>query len=88
MSDTFENYRTITDHTQLRPDDLLEYRCPRFGLVTQWRVAAVRLGAERVQSLIDVIPVSLAAPSDTKAPFAVPEQMTRGMTIIRRAGHD
>ena len=30
-------YQIITDHTQMRPDDLLEYRCPRFGIVTQWR---------------------------------------------------
>ena len=77
-------YQTITDHTQMRPDDLLEHRCPRFGIVTQWRVVAVRLGALGVQSLIDVLPVTKSAPADTPAPFSVPEQITRGLTIIRR----
>ena len=78
-------YQTITDHTQMRPDDLLEYRCPRFGIVTQWRVVSVRLGALGVQSLIDVCPVTKVTPHDTSAPFSVPEQMTRGLTIIRRS---
>ena len=77
-------YQTLTDHTQMRPDDLLEYRCPRFGIVTQWRVVGVYLGATGVQSLIDVCPVTKATLHDTSAPFSVPEQMTRGLTIIRR----
>ena len=81
-------YQTITDHTQMRPDDLLEYRCPRFGIVTQWRVVGVYLGATGVQSLIDVLPVTKSAPKDTPTPFSVPEQMTRHLTIIRRSPND
>ena len=81
-------YQILTDHTQMRPDDLLEYRCPRFGIVTQWRVVGVRLGATGVQSLVDVTPVTKSAPIDTLAPFSVPEQMTRNLTIIRIAPHD
>ena len=81
-------YQTLTDHTQMRPDDLLEYRCPRFGIVTQWRVVAVRIGALGVQSLIDVCPVTKASPYDTPAPLSVPEQMTRDLFIIRRADND
>ena len=81
-------YQILTDHTQMRPDDLLEYRCPILGIIAQWRVVAVRLGATGVQSLIDVIPVTKSAPVDTPAPFSVPEQMTRRLTIIRRAAND
>ena len=77
-------YQTITHHTQMRPDDLLEHRCPRFGIVTQWQVVAVRIGATGIQSLIDVTPVTNVSPYDTPAPFSVPEQMTRHLTIIRR----
>lgn len=82
MSDE-TSYRTITDHTQVRPHDLLEYRCPRFGLVTQWRVVSVLLGAEKEQSLIEVLPVTKSTPRDAVLPFSVPEQMTRSLTIIR-----
>ena len=78
-------YQILTDHTQMRPDDLLEYRCPILGIVTQWRVVAVRLGATGVQSMIDVLPITK---SGTPAPFSVPEQMTRHLTIIRRAAND
>ena len=81
-------YQTLTDHRQVRVDDLLEHRCPRFGIVTQWRVVAVRLGALGVQSLIDVCPVTKATAHDTSAPFSVPEEMTRDLTIIRRSHHD
>lgn len=77
-------YCILTDHTKARPDDILEYRCPRFGIVTQWRIVAVRLGGTGVQSLIDVIPITKSAPPGTPAPFAVPEQMTRGLQIVRR----
>jgi hypothetical protein len=81
-------YEVITDHTQIRPDDLLEYRCPKFGIVTQWRVVGVRLAGEGYQSMIDVLPVTKIAIDP--APFSVPEQMTRSLTIIRRdeAPHD
>lgn len=78
------DYTIITEHTHMRPDDLLEYRCPRFGIVTQWRVVAVKLGAEYVQSIIEVIPVTKKAPKEIPAPFSVPEQMTRNLTVIRR----
>ena len=79
-------YQTITDHTQMRPDDLLEHRCPRFGIVTQWRVVAIHLAGEGYQSMIHVLPVTCLA--SEPAPFRVPEQMTRHLTIIRRSPHD
>jgi len=74
----------VEDFTQLRVDDLLEHRCERFGIVTQWRVVGIYLGATGVQGLIDVLPVTKSAPVDTPAPFSVPEQMTRHLVIIRR----
>jgi hypothetical protein len=69
-----------------RPGDLLEYRCPSFGIVWQWRVLSVCLGAERQESLIEVAPV-MAAPgnshSGTLVTTWVPEPMTRSLTISR-----
>lgn len=77
-------YRVIEDHSQMKVDDILEYRCPRFGLVTQWRVDGIHLGALRVESLIAVRPIT-NKPADGNSVVMVPEEMTRSMTIIRGA---
>lgn len=75
-------YQIIEDFTQMKPGDILEFRCPRFGLVTQWLVDGIHLGALHVESHI-----ALRSLSKQTAPGAdimmVPEQMTRAMTIIR-----
>ncbi len=72
-----------------RPGDLLEYRCPSFGIVWQWRVLSVCLGSERQESLIEVTPV-MAAPGRAHEITAlttwVPEPMTRSLTISRHEG--
>ena len=68
-----------------KPGDLLEYRCPQFGIVWQWRIHGVYLGAERQEGLIEVSPV-MARPGSVKGrvdTFFVPEPMTRSLTIIR-----
>jgi len=76
-------YQTILDHTQLRPGDLLEYRCPHYGLVTQWRVVAVLLGAEGIQSLLEIEPLTKMMPPGVTGTLLVPEQMTRALKMIR-----
>ncbi|HCT33648.1 MAG TPA: hypothetical protein DF966_10865 [Sulfitobacter sp.] len=75
-------YETIEDHTQMKPGDLLEYRCPRFGLVTQWKIERIHLGALNVESLIAVTPITNRQAGGYGV-VMVPEQMTRGLTIIR-----
>jgi len=75
----------MSEKLQPRPGDLLEYRCPDFGIVWQWRVHGVYLGAERQEGLIEVSPV-MARPGqtpDTQPTVFVPEPMTRALTIIR-----
>ena len=73
-------------HQSIKPGDLLEYRCPKFGIVWQWRVHSVHLGAERQESLIEVQSV-WAAPGtnhhDVLYRTWVPEPMTRNLTIVR-----
>lgn len=76
----------MADRLHPKPGDLLEYRCPTFGIVWQWRVHGVFLGAERQEGLIEVSPVmarpgSVASMQDT---FFVPEPMTRTLTIFRK----
>lgn len=72
--------------------DLIEYRCPKFGLVTQWRVVAVCLGAERQESLIGLEPVTNSPGCGTSGPVMqtvwVPEQLTRGLNIAFRQEGD
>ena len=76
----------MTERLHPRPDDLLEYRCPKFGIMWQWRVHSVHLGAEHQESLIEVEAV-MAAPGETGRGTArrtwVPEPMTRNLTIVR-----
>lgn len=75
-------YETLEDHTQMRPGDLLEYRCPRFGIVTQWRVEGIHLGALHQQSVVEVTPVTHGETPEAKV-MMVPEEMTRSLPIIR-----
>ncbi len=69
----------------MKPGDILEYRCPKFGIVFQWHVKAICHGAERQEGLIEVSPV-MAAPGmahDKRMHTVwVPEPMTRGLTLI------
>ena len=71
----------INDHTKMQPDDILEYRCPKFGIVTQWRVYEVRLGPVGGNSFVFVKPMN--APNLLE-PIPVPEQLTRHLLIIRK----
>lgn len=77
-------FQYINDHSQMQPGDLLEFRCPRFGLVTQWRVWGIHLGAMNQESLIEVQSIT-NRPADDFRRMMVPEQMTRPMTLIRPA---
>ena len=75
-----------------QPGDLLEYRCPNFGIVWQWHVHGVYHGAARQEGLIEVSPV-MAQPGVkgdfTASRVLVPEPMTRGLKVIRRGeGHE
>jgi hypothetical protein len=69
-----------------KPGDILEYRCPTFGIVWQWHVHGVYLGAARQEGLIEVSPV-MAQPGYkgemTVPRMLVPEPMTRALTVIR-----
>ena len=77
-------YQVVDDFTQMRVDDLLERRCPTTGIVVQWRVVGVHLGAVGFESLIAIQPITnrLSA-ADGPGPLMVPEPMTRDLTIVR-----
>jgi hypothetical protein len=74
------------DEVFCKPGDILEYRCPRLGIVWQWRVVSVCLGAERQESLIEIGPI-MSQPGHTHEGVHmttwVPEPMTRNLTIVR-----
>lgn len=76
----------MSDAIFCQPGDLLEYRCPKFGIVWQWHVHGVYLGASRQEGLIEVSPV-MAQPGTkgdfTAARVLVPEPMTRALTVVR-----
>ena len=76
----------LSDPYILEVNDILEYRCPRFGVVWQWRVYSVCFGAAGQQSLIELVPV-LARPGQgtdgVHETMWVPEQLTRGLRVFR-----
>jgi hypothetical protein len=77
----------MADRLFPQPGDLLEYRCPNFGIVWQWHVHGIYLGASRQEGLIEVSPV-MAQPGikgdKTASRVLVPEPMTRALKVIRR----
>lgn len=74
----------------MRPNDFLEYRCPTTGIVWQWRIHSIKLGAAKQESLIEVSPV-MASDGETLVGKAgsvwVPEPMTRHLKLIARDGY-
>lgn len=66
------------DRLHPQPGDLLEYRCPNFGVVWQWRVQEVNHVARSTDSFIEVLAIH-----GTFIPFRIPEPMTRALTIFR-----
>lgn len=76
----------IENHNMM-PGDLLEYRCPEFGVVFQWRVFGIYLGASGQESLVEVGPVHQKPGTDSlnreHARMMVPEPMTRSLTVFR-----
>jgi hypothetical protein len=69
----------------MKPGDILEYRCPKFGIVWQWRIHSICLGAHRQESLIEVKPVMAGdgfAHNKRMESVWVPEPMTRSLTLI------
>lgn len=70
----------------MKPGDILEYRCPKFGIVWQWRIHSICLGAEKQESLVEVSPVMASPGYNTlhqKQPTVwVPEPMTRDLNLI------
>lgn len=68
----------MTDRLHPQPGDLLEYRCPNFGVVWQWRVQEVNHAARSTDSFIEVHAIH-----GTSIPFRIPEPMTRTLTIVR-----
>ncbi|MBY5988209.1 hypothetical protein [Roseovarius atlanticus] len=71
---------------KMAPGHLLEYRCPKFGLVFQWRILGIYLGATRQESLIEVEAVFQSPGTDSAGAaypkMMVPEPMTRGLSVI------
>ena len=77
----------MAEQVYAKPGDLLEYRCPKFGIVWQWRVLSVCLGTERQESLIEIAPV-MAKPGQTiggdlQPTVWVPEPLTRQLKVVR-----
>ena len=68
----------MTDVPHPKPGDLLEYRCPTFGIVWQWRVQEVNIAARSTDSFVEVLSVHGGT-----TPFRIPEPMTRGLHIFR-----
>jgi len=76
----------MTDHSQMKPGDILEYRCPNFGIVWQWRIHSICLGGDRQEGLIEVSPVMAGsgfAPGKMQKTVCVPEPMTRPPDLIQ-----
>lgn len=76
----------MTTHHQMKPGDLLEYRCPTFGIVWQWRVLSICHGAERQESLIEIKPVMAGsgfAHDKRLETLWVPEPMTRNLMHVQ-----
>jgi hypothetical protein len=75
----------ISSH-EMQPGDILEYRCPIFGIAFQWRVHGIFLGADHQESLIEVSPV-MARPGEHSfnGTVFVPEPMTRNLHVLRKA---
>ena len=70
----------------MKPGTILEYRCPKTGIVFQWRVHSIVLGAQRQEGLIEVSPVH-ARPGLTVSwqimhTTWVPEVMTRTLVQV------
>lgn len=70
----------------MKPGDLLEYRCLRFGIVWQWRIHGILLGATRQEGLIEVSPVMAKPGTDIshkpQETVLVPEPMTRLLKLV------
>jgi len=77
----------MTEQKYCKPGDILEYRCPTSGVVWQWHVHGVYLGAARQEGLIEVSPV-MAQPGVVgdfiASRILVPEPMTRALKVIRK----
>ena len=71
---------------EMKPGDILEYRCPKFGIVWQWRIESVCIGAQRQESLVEIAPVMASLGYDTAGQKMqtvwVPEPLTRGLALI------
>jgi hypothetical protein len=76
----------MNEQIHCKPGDILEYRCPRFGVVWQWRVLSVCLGAERQEGLIEMASIMAQPGISHEGPHMttwVPEPLTRGLTVFR-----
>ena len=78
---------TRIEHDQMQAGDILEYRCPKFGILWQWRILGIHLGATKQEGLIEVATVMQRAGTDgqgrTYDPMMIPEPMTRTLDVIR-----
>jgi hypothetical protein len=78
---------TRIEHDKMQVGDLLEYRCPNFGILWQWRILGIYLGATKQEGLIEVATVMQRAGTDgqgrTYDLMMVPEPMTRTLDVIR-----
>jgi len=69
----------------MKPGDILEYRCPNFKIVWQWRVLSVCIGSDRQESLIEIQPImadSGFAHNKRMETLWVPEPMTRNLVLF------
>ena len=73
----------MTERKSCSVGDLLEHRCPRFGLVRQWRVKGIHLGGMHQESVVHLESVSHI--KSEEGPLIVPEALTRSLEIVFRA---
>lgn len=68
------------------PGHILEYRCPKYGLVSQWLVQSIYAGSLSMQGMVEVSVIGRSPGIDrdmiSHERMLVPEEMTRGLTVI------
>ena len=72
----------------MKPNDILEWNCPKFGFKRQWRVLGCHLGGTGQESIIELENVTeTAGRVEHISPFPlpslfVPEALLRDLQII------
>ena len=71
------------NHKPFGVGDLLEWRCPNFGLTRQWRVNGIHLGGSNQESVCELVSVSHSPSGEGR--MMVPEALLRGLHVAYHA---